>query len=221
MGEYLTEREIERLMDAARGNRWGHRDAMAVETLGEAFDHGWRITARCAWGKRDAMKSRRECVYIRDLDLETLIWTRGARVPAFVARKPPKMPPMRLKARDRPPSAAQQHGGSARAVTASSGKDSSLLLLRQPDQCGFSNAPSCTCVSNTRRSASRCHWSRFSRRCSTRTTYARSNSFALRASASIARRCSTSMRNSVISRRITGTGSDASGGWCAGNLRMK
>jgi hypothetical protein len=81
MGEYLTEREIERLMDAARGNRWGHRDAMAVETLGEAFDHGWRITARCAWGKRDAMKSRRECVYIRDLDLETLIWTRGREFP--------------------------------------------------------------------------------------------------------------------------------------------
>ena len=25
--EYLTEREIEKLMDAASGNRWGHRDA--------------------------------------------------------------------------------------------------------------------------------------------------------------------------------------------------
>jgi hypothetical protein len=25
--EYLTEREIEKLMEAARGNRWGHRDA--------------------------------------------------------------------------------------------------------------------------------------------------------------------------------------------------
>jgi Primase C terminal 1 (PriCT-1)/Bifunctional DNA primase/polymerase, N-terminal len=28
--EYLTEREIEKLMDAARGNRWGHRDATAI-----------------------------------------------------------------------------------------------------------------------------------------------------------------------------------------------
>ena len=27
--EYLTEREVEKLMDAARGNRWGHRDAIA------------------------------------------------------------------------------------------------------------------------------------------------------------------------------------------------
>jgi integrase len=28
--EYLTEREIEKLMDAARENRWGHRDATAI-----------------------------------------------------------------------------------------------------------------------------------------------------------------------------------------------
>jgi integrase len=28
--EYLTEREIDRLMDAARGNRHGHRDATAI-----------------------------------------------------------------------------------------------------------------------------------------------------------------------------------------------
>ena len=28
--EYLTEREIEKLMDAARDNRWGHRDATAI-----------------------------------------------------------------------------------------------------------------------------------------------------------------------------------------------
>jgi hypothetical protein len=25
---------------------------MAVETLGEALAYGWRITARCAWGKQ-------------------------------------------------------------------------------------------------------------------------------------------------------------------------
>jgi hypothetical protein len=45
---------------------------MVVETLGDAFAAGWRITARCAWGKREGMKSRRECNYTRDLDLETL-----------------------------------------------------------------------------------------------------------------------------------------------------
>ena len=39
--EYLTEREIERLMDSARGNRWGHRDATAVLI---AYRHGLRAS---------------------------------------------------------------------------------------------------------------------------------------------------------------------------------
>ena len=28
--EYLTETEVERLMQAAKGNRWGHRDATMI-----------------------------------------------------------------------------------------------------------------------------------------------------------------------------------------------
>jgi len=39
--DYLTEREIERLMDAARGNRWGHRDATAILI---AYRHGLRAS---------------------------------------------------------------------------------------------------------------------------------------------------------------------------------
>ena len=39
--EYLTEPEIERLMDAARQNRWGHRDAMAILL---AYRHGLRAS---------------------------------------------------------------------------------------------------------------------------------------------------------------------------------
>lgn len=54
---------------------------MAVETLGEAMDFSWRVTVRCAWGKRDAMKSIRECVYSATLDLPTLVWTRGRDFP--------------------------------------------------------------------------------------------------------------------------------------------
>lgn len=54
---------------------------MAIETLGQAEGAGWRIIARCAWGKRDAMKSIRECVYRAELDLDTLIWTRGRDFP--------------------------------------------------------------------------------------------------------------------------------------------
>src|ERR1700751_1162984 len=39
--EYLTEKEIERLMDAARQNRWGHRDATAILI---AYRHGLRAS---------------------------------------------------------------------------------------------------------------------------------------------------------------------------------
>jgi len=35
---------------------------MAIETLGDAFQAGWSIRARCAWGRREGLKSIRECV---------------------------------------------------------------------------------------------------------------------------------------------------------------
>jgi integrase len=39
--EYLTEREIEKLIGAARSNRWGHRDATAILI---AYRHGLRAS---------------------------------------------------------------------------------------------------------------------------------------------------------------------------------
>jgi type 1 fimbriae regulatory protein FimB/type 1 fimbriae regulatory protein FimE len=39
--EYLTEAEVEKLMDAAKGNRWGHRDATMVLV---AYRHGLRAS---------------------------------------------------------------------------------------------------------------------------------------------------------------------------------
>jgi len=54
---------------------------MGIETIGEAFDAGWRVRVRCAWGPRDGMKRQRECVYGAELDLATLVWTRGAAFP--------------------------------------------------------------------------------------------------------------------------------------------
>jgi integrase len=39
--DYLTEREVERLMDAARDNRWGQRDATAILL---AYRHGLRAS---------------------------------------------------------------------------------------------------------------------------------------------------------------------------------
>ena len=39
--EHLTEREVERLIEAMKGNRWGHRDATKVLI---AFRHGLRAS---------------------------------------------------------------------------------------------------------------------------------------------------------------------------------
>ena len=54
---------------------------MGVETIGEAYRLGWRIKVRCAFGTRDGMKSIRECKTRADLDLKTLVWTRGDAFP--------------------------------------------------------------------------------------------------------------------------------------------
>ena len=54
---------------------------MAVETLGEAWNLGWRVHIRCAWGKRDGLKSIRECLFSAELDLQTLVCTRGRDFP--------------------------------------------------------------------------------------------------------------------------------------------
>jgi type 1 fimbriae regulatory protein FimB/type 1 fimbriae regulatory protein FimE len=37
--EYLTDREVQKLQDVAKGNRWGHRDATMILV---AYRHGFR-----------------------------------------------------------------------------------------------------------------------------------------------------------------------------------
>ena len=56
---------------------------MPVETLGEACSQGWRVTLRCADGRTESPRSQssRECNYRRELDMETLVWTRGRAFP--------------------------------------------------------------------------------------------------------------------------------------------
>ncbi len=54
---------------------------MTVETIGEAYSLGWRLTARCAHGKYEGERSARECRHRAELDLATLVWTRGAAFP--------------------------------------------------------------------------------------------------------------------------------------------
>lgn len=56
---------------------------MAVETLGEAWKLGWRCTAHCAWlgpGKNQG-RPVPWCDTRVELDMTTLVWTRGERFP--------------------------------------------------------------------------------------------------------------------------------------------
>jgi len=41
--EHLTEREVERLIEAAKGNRWGHRDSTMILDLENAILHLRRV----------------------------------------------------------------------------------------------------------------------------------------------------------------------------------
>ena len=44
--------------------------SVMIETLGEAYSLGVRVTMRCAWGKRAGLKTIRECQYTKELELE-------------------------------------------------------------------------------------------------------------------------------------------------------
>lgn len=50
---------------------------MAIETIGEAWNHGWRCYNALRLGKDDGMKSIRACIY----NMETLVATRGRDFP--------------------------------------------------------------------------------------------------------------------------------------------
>ena len=54
---------------------------MEVETLGVARSLGWKGHMRCANGYREGTRSMRRCVYRKQLDLETLVATRGPNFP--------------------------------------------------------------------------------------------------------------------------------------------
>jgi hypothetical protein len=54
---------------------------MGIETLGDAFTHSWRVTARCAGGVVDDRTHARPCIYQEELNMHTLVWTRGRNFP--------------------------------------------------------------------------------------------------------------------------------------------
>jgi hypothetical protein len=56
---------------------------MPVQTLGEAWKLGWRVRARCYWTGPNK-SGRRSVVYCDttvELDMQTLVWTRGEAFP--------------------------------------------------------------------------------------------------------------------------------------------
>jgi putative SOS response-associated peptidase YedK len=61
---------------------------MAIETLGEAFSLGWRVTVRCVHSREDGAhsKSSRECTNRKTFDMGTLVWTRGGISPSRVSK---------------------------------------------------------------------------------------------------------------------------------------
>jgi len=71
------------IIDLAAG--CSHFVPMSVQTLGEAFRLGWRARARCLV-TGPAPKSRHDriavfCDTVTELDMKTLVWTRGDRFP--------------------------------------------------------------------------------------------------------------------------------------------
>ena len=50
---------------------------MPVETLGEAWNFSWKIHIRCLDNGRRGLKHKRCCDYRAELDMQTLVCTRG------------------------------------------------------------------------------------------------------------------------------------------------
>ena len=53
----------------------------SAETLGEAWNWGWGITMRCLDDGREGLKHKRRCGYRKELDVMTLVCTRGRDFP--------------------------------------------------------------------------------------------------------------------------------------------
>ena len=54
---------------------------MGVNTLGEAYRLGWRVRVRCIWSapgrKSSPGRVQIQCDTTTELDMKTLVWTRG------------------------------------------------------------------------------------------------------------------------------------------------
>ena len=52
-----------------------------ISTIGEAHDLGWTLRVYCRWGQARRDEVDRECTAYVDVDLKTLVWTRGRDFP--------------------------------------------------------------------------------------------------------------------------------------------
>jgi hypothetical protein len=58
-----------------------HRSRRPIRSRKRASRSVKRCSTTCAWGRREGLKSIRECKATIRLDLDTLVWTRGATFP--------------------------------------------------------------------------------------------------------------------------------------------
>jgi hypothetical protein len=67
---------------------------MAVTTLGQAFKMGWRLKVRCHWfgPQKRSDRVRPWCDTRAELDLKTLLWTRGEDFPLELLQSRLKCP---------------------------------------------------------------------------------------------------------------------------------
>jgi hypothetical protein len=83
-----------------------------IETIGEAHDLGWKLRVYCRASRREGLKSIRGCIAYIDVDLSTLVWTRGREF--LVSRLGDRMKCVRCGSRqvsialEPPPAAARQ-----------------------------------------------------------------------------------------------------------------
>jgi hypothetical protein len=52
-----------------------------ISTIGEALNLGWKLSVYCRLDKRGGMTTIRACTAYVQVDLETLVWTRGRNFP--------------------------------------------------------------------------------------------------------------------------------------------
>lgn len=54
---------------------------MSIQTLGEAYQRGWHLHMRCLDDGMRGLKHKRKCTFRAELDMQTLVCTRGRDFP--------------------------------------------------------------------------------------------------------------------------------------------